>query len=41
MAISSDYMQELSQRTDIVELVSGYVQLRRRGRTYTDRKSVV
>ena len=35
MAISSDYMQELSQRTDIVELVSGYVQLRRRGRTYT------
>ncbi len=35
MAISPDYMQELSQRTDIVELVSGYVQLRRRGRTYT------
>ena len=35
MAISPDYLQELSQRTDIIELVSGYVQLRRRGRTYT------
>ena len=35
MAISQDYLQELSQRTDIVELVSSYVQLRRRGRTYT------
>ena len=35
MAISQDYLQELSQRTDIIELVSGYVQLRRRGRTYT------
>ena len=35
MAISQDYLQELSQRTDIIELVSSYVQLRRRGRTYT------
>ncbi len=35
MAISPDYLQELSQRTDIAELVGGYVQLRRRGRTYT------
>lgn len=35
MAISPDYLQELSQRTDIIELVSGYVPLRRRGRTYT------
>lgn len=31
MAISPDYLQELSQRTDIAELVGGYVQLRRPG----------
>ncbi|MCI6639953.1 MAG: DNA primase [Pygmaiobacter massiliensis] len=33
--ISQDYLQELAQRTDLVELVSGYVKLRHRGRTYT------
>ena len=35
MSISPDYIQELSQRTDIAELIGSYVQLRRRGRTYT------
>ena len=35
MSISPDYIQELSQRTDITELIGSYVQLRRRGRTYT------
>ncbi|MEG1931873.1 MAG: DNA primase, partial [Pygmaiobacter sp.] len=35
MAISQDYLQELHQRSDIVELVGGFVQLRHRGRTYT------
>ncbi|WP_102050310.1 DNA primase [Pygmaiobacter massiliensis] len=33
--ISQDYLLELHQRSDIVELVSSYVQLRHRGRTYT------
>ena len=34
MTISPDYLQELNQRTDITELVGGYVQLHRSGRTY-------
>lgn len=33
--ITQDYLLELHQRTDIVDLVGSYVQLRHRGRTYT------
>ncbi|MGD9560196.1 MAG: DNA primase [Oscillospiraceae bacterium] len=33
MAISQEYIAELSRRTDITELVRGYVQLKRAGRT--------
>ncbi len=32
MAISQEYLAELSRRTDITELIRGYVQLRRSGR---------
>ncbi|MDD3430100.1 MAG: CHC2 zinc finger domain-containing protein, partial [Oscillospiraceae bacterium] len=35
MAISQDYIFELTQRNDIVDVISSNVQLRRRGRTYT------
>lgn len=33
--IPREYVQELVQRSDIVDVVQGYVQLRHRGRTYT------
>ncbi len=33
--IPQDYIYELVQRNDMVDVASGYVQLRRRGRTYT------
>ena len=41
--IPHEYIEELTRRTDIVELVGGYVQLKRKGRLYgglcPDRKS--
>lgn len=33
--IPQDYIYELTQRSDVVDIVQSYVQLRRRGRTYT------
>ena len=32
--IPHEYIEELTRRTDIVELVGGYVQLKRKGRLY-------
>ena len=39
--IPHEYIEELTRRTDIVELVGGYVQLKRKGRLWIDMNPAV